>query len=137
MWQALIGPIVNSVGGYFTARQTAKAAKALRKDELAAAKHNAQVQRIERGDVAEASYDRIAQENARSSYIDELMIIWVFVIVTLLFIPATAPYAVAGFKTLSTQVPIFFQTVFVGAFISKLGLRFLFSGRSLFGKVVK
>lgn len=137
MWQALLGPIVNTVGGYFTARQKASANKAQRKDDLLAAKHQAQVDRIARGDVIEADYDRIAQENARSSIVDELMILWVFTIVTLLFIPAAAPYAITGFEVLSTQVPIFFQTVFVGTFISKLGLRFLFSGRSLFGKVVK
>lgn len=128
--------IIEGVSDYSKGRQKIKADKARRKDELEDAKHLAQVERVKRGDITERDYDQIAQENARNSLMDEIMIVWVLMIVTLLFIPATAPYAIAGFAALNS-VPLWFQLIVVGGFISKLGLRFLFSGRSLFGKVVK
>ncbi len=81
-------------------------------------------------------YDRVAQENAKNSIADDLMIIWVLGIVTLLFIPEYSELAKKGFTSLG-EVPIWFQLIVIGGFISKLGLRFLFSGRSLLGKVIK
>lgn len=128
-WLNPIGKLVEGVGNYFTTKQS-------NKHNLLMAKHNAKVARIERGDKAETDYDLIVLQNAASTIIDELMIAWVLVIVTLLFIPSTSAVAAAGFIALG-NAPIWFQTVFVGAFISKLGLRFLFSGRQLFGQVVK
>ncbi len=136
----LSGPIsalVEKFGDYKIKGQENKENKSRRLHEFEEAKHLAKVDRIKRGDVAEMDYDRLAQENAKNSIIDEIMIAWVLVLVTLLFIPATAPYAITGFTVLSAETPVFFQTIFVGIFVSKLGLRFLFSGRTLFGKTVK
>jgi hypothetical protein len=127
--------IVNKVGDYKIKKQENKANVVRRTQELEEAKHVAKVDKVKRGDVAEADYDRIAQENARNSIVDELMILWTLTVVTLLFIPYTAPTAIAGFKALE-EAPVWFQLIVVGGFISKLGLRFLFSGRSLFGKMV-
>lgn len=136
-YSSILSPIVDGIGGYFKDKQQIKAAKALRKDELLAAKHFAEVDRVKRGDVAETSYDRIALENRKNSMMDEVLILWTLGIVTLLFIPATAPYAITGFKVLATQIPVFFQLIFIGCFCSTLGLRFLFRGRSILGSIVK
>jgi hypothetical protein len=135
----LLGPftaIIDKVGDYKIKKQENKEHKSRRTHELAEAKHSAQVDRVKRNDNTEMDYDRIAQENAKVSIVDELMITWVLCIVTLLFIPGTSEEALAGFKALE-QVPVWFQLIVVGGFISKLGLRFLFSGRTLFGKIVK
>lgn len=132
----ILTPIINAVGSYFENRQNIKADEKKREDELVMAQHQAKVERIKRGDTVEADYDLAVLEASKHSFIDEAMIIWVLAVVTCLFIPALAPYAIAGFAALQ-QVPLWFQTVFVGCFIAKLGLRFLFSGRTLFGKKVK
>jgi len=127
----LISPfksILEGVGKYFTDKQT-------NKHEISMAKHNARVDKIKRGDAAETNYDLLALQNAASSCIDEIMILWTLGIVTLLFIPATTDVAAQGFVALG-NAPTWFQLVFVGGFISKLGLRFLFNGRALFGKKV-
>lgn len=137
MWNIpIIGNLVNKVGDYFNNKQEIKAKAQERADKLLDAQHDAQVERIKRGDNATTDYDLLVLKQAEKTWIDEVMIIWVLAVVTALFIPALAPFAVAGFAALS-GVPLWFQTVFVGAFISKLGLRFLFSGRSLFGKKVQ
>ena len=128
-WLNPIGNLFEGIGNYFTTKQS-------NKHDLLMAKHNARVARIERGDNAETDYDLIVLQNAASSIVDELMICWVLGVVTLLFIPAYSATAALGFVALA-KVPVWFQTIFVGAFISKLGLRFLFSGRTLFGSKVK
>jgi hypothetical protein len=138
-WNILLAPftsIIDKLGDYQIKKQENKENKSRRTHELEEAKHTAKVDRLKRNDNTEMDYDRIAQENAKVSIVDELMITWVLTIVTLLFIPATSEDALAGFKALE-QVPTWFQLIVVGGFISKLGLRFLFSGRTLFGKIVK
>lgn len=135
-YSTLLSPLVSTIGGYFKDKQKNKADKSKRKDELTQAKHEASVERIKRGDKAEADYDRIAQQAKKNTMMDEILILWTLVIVTLLFIPATAPIATAGFVALGTA-PVWFQLIFIGCYISTLGLRFLFSGRTLLGKVVK
>lgn len=127
-WLNPLGSIVEGVGNYFTDKQKFKA-------ELKLAKHTAKVDQIKRGDKAETDYDLQVLQNAATSIIDELMILWILGVVSMLFYAPTAPIALAGFVALS-KIPVFFQLIFVGAFISKLGLRFLFTGRQLFGKKV-
>jgi len=140
----IIGSLVDSVVGYFTMskeaknkiksiKETAKVNKVKRADDLIAAKEQAQIDKTIRNDNAETGYDLIALENAKVSFFDELMIGWVLCIITMIFIPSMQPYVINGFKALDEHVPTWFQLVFVGGFISKLGLRFLFSGRTLFG----
>lgn len=124
-----LGSMFKGVGNYFNTKQT-------NKHELQMARHNAKIERIARGDSAETDYDLLVLQNAASTIMDEIMILWLLAVVTCLFIPSLAPYALAGFTQLQA-VPVWFQTIFVGAFISKLGLRFLFSGRTLFGKPIK
>ncbi len=131
-----ITAIIDKVGEYKLNKQEHKENGRRRTHELKEARHTADVERVKRGDKTEMDYDRVAQENARNSIADELMIAWVLTIVTLLFIPGTSETAIDGFKALE-KVPTWFQLVVVGGFISKLGLRFLFSGRSLFGGLVK
>lgn len=131
-----ISTIFEGIVDIFKNRQEIKAKQQEREDTLEQVKFEAEVERIKRGDQIEADYDLKAQDNAQHSVIDEVMILWVLAVVTCLFIPALAPYAISGFAALA-GVPVWFQTVFVGCFIAKLGLRFLFSGRTLFGKNVK
>jgi hypothetical protein len=133
--------VVEGVSSYANNRQAIKAKKAERADRILEAKTTAKIERVKRGDKAETDYDMQVLQNSISSIADELMIIWVLAIVTLLFIPVSvcatcSVGAVAGFTVLAT-VPTWFQLLVVGAFISKLGLRFLFSGRNLFGGIVK
>lgn len=138
MWQLLAAPftsIVEGIGGYFSKGQEIKANREKRTDELEQTKHLAEIERIKRGDVAESDYDLMAMEASKATFIDEIMVLWMLAVVTALFIPTISATALLGFAALE-QVPLWFQTVFVGCFIAKLGLRFLFSGRTLFGKKV-
>lgn len=139
-WHSFItGPftaIAEKVGDYQIKKQENIENKARRTHELEEARHTAKVDRVKREDSAEMDYDRVAQENARNSIADELMIAWVLCIVTLLFIPATAEIAKAGFVSLS-EVPMWFQFVVLGGFISKLGLRFMFAKTSKFSSILK
>lgn len=128
--------LFNGIANYFTNRQNLKAQAAERKNEIEILKQQARIERIKNGQIAEKDYDLLVLSQSASTMIDEIMILWVLAIVTCLFIPNLAPYAIQGFHALS-QVPMWFQTVFVGCFIAKLGLRFLFSGRPLFGQTVK
>lgn len=132
----LLSPLIGGVGDYFKDKQQIKAKQKERKDELELLKHQASIERVKQGDLTERDYDLLVLKQSASTVIDEVMIIWVLGLVTCLFIPTLAPYALAGFTALSS-VPVWFQTIFVGCFIAKLGLRFLFSGRTLFGKKVK
>lgn len=136
MYIPIISSIIDGVVDIFKSRQEIKAKQREREDGLEQAKFEADVEKIKRGDQVEADYDLKAQENAQHSIIDEVMILWLMGLVTCLFIPALAPYAVAGFTTMG-MIPDWVQVLFVGCYISKLGLRFLFSGRKLFGKEVK
>lgn len=136
MYIPIISNIIDGVIGIFKTRQELKAKQQERADTLEQVKFEAEVEKIRRGDQIEADYDLKAQDNAQHSVIDEVMILWVLAVVTCLFIPPLAPYAVSGFAALA-GVPTWFQLVFTGCFIAKLGLRFLFSGRALFGKNVK
>lgn len=136
MYIPVISEAVKAVGSYFNKRQEVKAQASERVAELEMARHLSKVEAVKRGDTTESDYDLLVLKQAQNTWIDEVMILWVLAIVTCLFIPALAPYAVAGFTALS-GVPLWFQTVFVGCFIAKLGLRFLFSGRTLFGSKVK
>lgn len=131
-----LSTIFEGIVDIFKNRQEIKAKQQEREDTLEQVKFEAEVERIKRGDMIEADYDLKAQDNAQHSVIDEIMILWVLAVVTCLFIPPLAPYAISGFAALA-GVPVWFQTVFVGCFIAKLGLRFLFSGRTLFGQNVK
>lgn len=136
-WLSLLGSpltaLFSGIGGYFKDRQAIKATQTKMDGELALAKHNERVARITAGNVTEANYDSIAQDISRHSIVDELMIFWLLCLVTLMFIPPLQPFVITGFTALSASTPAWFQLCFVGAFISKLGLRFLFSGRALFG----
>ena len=143
----IISDLINGVKDYFMLDKETRAQQRKddakyranereRADRLKEAQALAEVARIERGDVTERDYDMQAQRNAEKTIIDDIMIFWVLGVVTCLFIPALAPYAIAGFAALA-GVPYWFQVIFVGCFIAKLGLRFLFSGRTLFGKVIK
>lgn len=139
-WLSILGTpfkaLIDGVAAFFNKRQEIAAKSEERADELKLAMHKASVERVERGDVTESDYDMEVLRNSKTTIIDEVMIMWVLAVVTCLFVPTLAPYAIAGFASLA-GVPLWFQLVFVGCFIAKLGLRFLFSGRTLFGAKVK
>lgn len=135
----LTGPltaIVDKVGDYKIKKQEHKENKARRTHELEEARHQSTVDKVKRDDKTEMDYDRMAQENARNSIMDEVMIIWVLTIVSLLFFDGTKETAQAGFKALA-DVPMWFQMVVLGGFISKLGLRFMFANTNKFAKILK
>lgn len=132
----IFSPFLGAIGDYFKHKQELKATERQYEFQLKQAQFEADAARIARGDTIESDYDKLVLQQSMSTIIDEIMIMWVLGIVTCLFIPSLAPYAVAGFVQLET-VPLWFQLIFVGCFIAKLGLRFLFSGRTLFGKEIK
>lgn len=136
-WQIpIIDSLVKGIGSYFTERQRIKSDEKTRKDEILLAKQTAKLEQIKRGDIVEADYDNLVLEASKSTIIDEVMVIWVLGVMTCLFIPELAPYAIQGFANLAL-VPTWFSLLVIGCFIAKLGLRFLFSGRTIFSRKIK
>ena len=150
----IFSPIATEIGGFFRDRQKLKAKKAERKDELLVAKHTSQVESVKRKDeliaakhaakvakakqrvVAVTDYDNLVVAESRNTIVDEVLIGWTLLIITCLFIPPLALYAQAGFTALGAA-PTWFQLCVIGIYIRTLGLRFLFSGRNILGKIVK
>lgn len=123
----IIGKLIDGVSNYMTKRQEIKDNKIRREHELAEARHKAEVDRITRADNAEQNYDLIAQENAKNSYADEVLMFWTLTVVTALFFESTQEPVIRGFIALKEHTPWWFQLAFVGIFIAKFGLRFLFA----------
>jgi hypothetical protein len=137
--------IVSQAIGYFALSKEGKidakkikaqsvAKKQERDDELESARHAAKIKKMARDDKTESDYDLMALENARTSIMDEVMITYILVIVAMIFIPSTQQTVIDGFKALTEHTPVWFSTIFVGAFISKLGLRFMFGKGNILKK---
>lgn len=126
---SLFGPVIDlisNVAGSYQARKkvaeenAAKIEEAKIKIKLAKLKTKAEQVRSEQANAN--NYDLQVLKNRNNSYMDEIMIIFVLVLVIIHFIPYFQPYLKTGWTSLKSA-PIWFQFVVVGCFVSTLGLR--------------
>lgn len=109
MWQALISPVANLVGGYLKNKHQEKQAV-----------HASKMRRIE----ADADWEAIQADASTNSWKDE----WFAVILSLpligAFIPDIVPYVERGFAVLETM-PDYYKAFLGGAIAASFGLKSL------------
>jgi hypothetical protein len=93
MWQALIGPVSNLVGGWL--KNKAEEKQAIHERKLETIKH-------------EANWDNIQATNSGTSWKDEWLTLLFSVPLVMAFIPAAVPYVIEGFNALE-QMPEWYR----------------------------
>jgi hypothetical protein len=107
MWQALIGPISNLVGGWL--KNKAEEKQALHERKLETIKH-------------EANWDTIQAQNAGSSWKDEWLTLLVSIPLIGAFIPDFVPVIRDGFQVLETM-PDYYKAMLGAVFAASFGIR--------------
>jgi len=88
MWQALIAPVSNLVGGYL--KNKAEEKQAVHERKLEVIKH-------------EANWDNIQASNSGNSWKDEWLTLLFSVPLVMAFIPEAVPYVIEGFNALESM----------------------------------
>ena len=114
MWQALIGPVVNLVGGHFE-----------RKAEEKRAVHQRKMESIKQ----DANWENIHASNASNSWRDEFFSILFSIPLVLCFIPPLVPYVRDGFAVLETM-PEYYRMLLGALVASSVGIRGLTKWKS-------
>lgn len=109
MWQALVGPITELIGGYFKRRSEEKQATHERK--LEAIKH-------------ESNWDTIQATNAGTSWKDEWFTVLFSVPLVLAFVPQAVPLVREGFAVLESM-PDWYKAFLGAAVAASFGIRTL------------
>lgn len=107
MWQALIGPVVNLVGGHFE-----------RKAEEKRAVHDRKMESIKQ----DANWENIHANNANDSWRDEFFTVLFSIPLVACFIPALVPYVRDGFEVLETM-PEYYRAMLAALVASSVGVR--------------
>lgn len=102
-YQALLGPIVETVGGLWANRQERKA----RKQELEAEIHTKKLEYIQEGRIAEVEWNKTAK--LTSGWIDDYLTIILSLPMILVFFPDLVPHIKAGFAALE-ETPIWYRS---------------------------
>lgn len=85
---------------------------------------NAQLEMARNGQIITADWDRRAQEAAKTSWKDELLMIVFITPFVLAFIPKMQPYIKEGFAIVD-DLPIWYRVVLLGIVAAVFGLRWL------------
>ena len=101
MWQTLIAPVAELVGGYFKRKAEEKQAQHERKLEVI--KH-------------EANWDNIQAANSSNSLKDEWLTLLFSVPLVMAFVPSAVPYVIDGFKALE-EMPEWYR-VYLGVIMA-------------------
>lgn len=109
MWQALIGPVTELIGGHFKRRAEEKQAQHERKLEVIK---------------NESSWDNIQATNSGASFKDEWFVLLFSIPLILAFIPDAVPHVKAGFDVLESM-PDWYKGFLGAAVAASFGLRTL------------
>ena len=109
MWQSLIGPITELIGGYFK-----------RKAEEKQAAHERKLETIKN----EANWDNIQASNAGTSWKDEWFTLLFSVPLVMAFVPEAVPVVKNGFDVLESM-PDFYKAFLGAAVAASFGIRAL------------
>ncbi len=118
-WGFLSG-IVAPIGEYFTNRQTIKAAKSVRKDELKKAHLDAKLAAIKNGQEADIRQDVNARQTA--GWMDDISFYLFLIPVPMSFFPDMVPHIKAGFAVLD-DMPEYYQIALGLMLVSVWGYR--------------
>lgn len=126
---SLFGPVIDlisNVAGSYQARKKVAEEKAAEiekaKIDIKLAKLRSKAEQVRSEQNNANNYDLQVLKNRNNSYMDEIMIGFVLVLVIINFIPYFQPYLKTGWESLNSA-PMWFQFVVVGCFVSTLGLR--------------
>lgn len=109
MWQALIGPVSNLVGGWL--KNKAEEKQAIHERKLETIKH-------------EANWDNIQATNSGTSFKDEWFTLLFSVPLVMAFIPEMVPVVSAGFDVLE-GMPDWYKAFLGAAVAASFGIRTL------------
>lgn len=118
-WGDFIKPVTDLASKVLpdrAAKDAAAAAAAARRDEIDAALHQKQLDRIAQADSYEAAWNLANAQAAATSWKDEFWTIVLSIPLVMAFIPFMVPYVVKGFAALE-QTPQWYR-YFVGVAIS-------------------
>jgi len=96
--------------------------------EIAEAKHTARLEIEAKKATADIDWDQIMARASASSWKDELLTIWAVVVLTLVFLPWTQEWALAGLRGLEAA-PEWFQILIITVFAASFGVRDLIKSR--------
>ena len=88
MWQTILAPIAQLLGGYL--KNKAEEKQAVHERKLEVIKH-------------ESKWDNIQATNAGTSWKDEWLTLLFSVPLVMAFVPSAVPYVIEGFKALETM----------------------------------
>jgi len=109
MWQALVGPLTDLIGGHFK-----------RKSEEKKAVHEAKMVAIQQ----DANWENIHANNAANSWKDEWFTILFSIPCVLAFFPSMVPIVMQGFEVLN-NMPDWYKGFLGAAVAASFGLRSL------------
>lgn len=107
MWQALIGPFVNLVGGHLE-----------RKSQEKQAVHERKLKAIEQ----DGNWENIHANNANNSWRDEFYSVLFAIPLVMAFVPDWVPFVRDGFAVLE-GMPEWYKAMLAGLVASSVGLR--------------
>ena len=96
--------------------------------EIAEAKHTARLEIEAKKATADIDWDQIMARASANSWKDELLTIWAVVVLTLVFLPWTQEWALAGLRGLEAA-PEWFQVLIITVFAASFGVRDLIKNR--------
>ena len=99
-----------------------------RRAEIAEAKHTARLEIEAKKATADIDWDQIMARASANSWKDELLTIWAVVVLTLVFLPWTQEWALAGLRGLEAA-PEWFQVLIITVFAASFGVRDLIKSR--------
>lgn len=121
---SLFTPAVDAFNGY----QERKVEIVKAKQKLTLAKINAETKRFELQLEATTNWDIEAMRQSQFSWKDEYLLVILTLPFIGAFIPKVQEYVATGFDYIA-DMPIWYQTAFVGIIAASFGLRWLFQGK--------
>ena len=103
MWQAILGPVINGVSGYFERRSARK----MQAQEMEFEIHKQKISYVQQGRIAEVEWNKTAK--ATSGWIDDYLTIILSLPMILVFFPDLVPHIEAGFAALD-KTPVWYRS---------------------------
>tara|TARA_R110000744_G_scaffold277232_2_gene389631 strand:- start:213 stop:569 length:357 start_codon:yes stop_codon:yes gene_type:complete len=107
VWNLLISPVVELVGGFFKGKIDIQ---------------KAAIERETKALTNEANWNTVQAKASSESWKDEWLTLLVSIPMVMAFVPSLVPYVEEGFKVLE-GMPIFYQSLVGGVFAASFGLK--------------
>lgn len=133
--KTVVSALTSTISGWWNNRAMRENLKAESDLRIQEAKTSAAIERIKSDTKLYADNDARAIESWKFSYIDDILIMSLVILVICTFIPELQPYMERGIALLDNY-PLWLQVIIGGTYISVLGLRFIFLApiQAIFGR---